>query len=604
MSNHVRFTKEEKEEDYELVLQGLRNGQNCTEIARELGRSVQYIVNIKNDLISRKIITQEEIDSYYTDNSTINTLKKTVLQRFKAGKNMQEIADELNTSSSTIARIRDILIEEKLISSNEINELNEEVIKRKVIKQKVLQGFKEKKSPKELSVELRVSLTTIARIKKALIEEGLISEEEILNEQSEDVRDRDERVLGKLKAGVKQAQIAREEAISPALVTMLKQKFIIEGKLEGQTGKTTKNKDKKRNKKVQSEVNYTVNTDYSKLGEQEKQVIGLLLKGYPLLYICKKLDIEQFDLNTIIQELKKKKYITSFQIKNAREKLKEDDEKSILVFLKRGYSQVDILQELPHLTRATISRRISDLVKKGEMTQEQIKIYQYEAPQGEKEIMEFVLKKLQLGFTVKEIIEADENGFLTERRVRNAIEMLIQAGRITKFEIEKAKANRNAQKRADEELSVKMQILELLRQGKSSQDIADEMKVSYNFVWMRVSKMKNTGEFPDSQQALATKAQKRSKYGKEYAIILRMLNSGCKIKVIAQAIGKSRHFVSERIEELKEYRMISDEDINRARKESEIRKTELKKDYADAKKVLEDERKFEARPATRFVRIM
>ena len=61
-----------------------------------------------------------------------------------------------------------------MISLDEINQLNKKVAERKVIKQKILQGFRDGKSASELSVELKVSQTTMNRIKKELVKQEML----------------------------------------------------------------------------------------------------------------------------------------------------------------------------------------------------------------------------------------------------------------------------------------------------------------------------------------------------------------------------------------------------------------------------------------------
>ena len=80
-----------------------------------------------------------------------------------------------------------------------------------------------------------------------------------------------------------------------------------------------------------------------------------------------------------------------------------------------------------------------------------------------------------------------------------------------------------------------------------------------------------------------------------------MLKSGCNKGEIAQKLGRSVHFVSERIKELKEDDKISDEVIDMAREESLKRKVELRNDYENAKRVLKDQRKIDKRTTTKFV---
>lgn len=515
MQSKIRFTKEEKEEDIQLVLQGLKEGQSYSQMANDFGRSIQYIADIKKVLLERKLITQEEIDSFSVAASTIVTLKQPVLQRLKEGKNMQEIGVELATSASTISRVRQQLIEDGLITLDEINKANKKISDRKDLKANVLQGLKAGKLSSEISSELKIPPTTISRIKRELISEGLISEQEISYLQSKSLNERNTSTPSPKNASPK-------------------------------------------------------NTDSSGLSDEEKQVIALLLQGYSLFHISNTLNIDSFDLANIVNTLKKNRHITSAQINKARSDFKQEEEKQILTYLRRGYSQSEILGELSYLTSATLSRRVGALIASGQITKEQIEQYQYEASQGEKEIMEFVLSKLRLGFTVKEIIEADENGFLTERRVRNTTQKLISQGFISSREIEKAKAKRTNSKRKQDYATCDMQILDMLKQGKSPQEIAGSIAMGRDFVYSRIRVLKQSGKLSAFRKEKIKKKRDSEKksvnYSEDYKIILAMLKAGHSQKEIAVELGRSSHFVSDRVKELKESKIITSVQIREAAK--------------------------------------
>lgn len=57
-----RFSKEERVLDKQDTLEMLKQGVTHAEIARQLGRSTQYIVNLKNELVVEGLITIEEIN--------------------------------------------------------------------------------------------------------------------------------------------------------------------------------------------------------------------------------------------------------------------------------------------------------------------------------------------------------------------------------------------------------------------------------------------------------------------------------------------------------------------------------------------------------------
>lgn len=62
MQNKVRYSKQEKEEDYRDVEAMLRAGYSYTQMQQELGKCPQYYCRIKKDLVKIGKITQEEID--------------------------------------------------------------------------------------------------------------------------------------------------------------------------------------------------------------------------------------------------------------------------------------------------------------------------------------------------------------------------------------------------------------------------------------------------------------------------------------------------------------------------------------------------------------
>ena len=355
MAKHVNFTRDEIDDDCNEVLEGLRQGKTHKEMAEYLGRSPSYISNIISLLIERGMITAEEKRKYYKARSLVVTLKDDVLQKIKDGKNMAEIAEELNTSFSTIERIKKMLIEDGLITSEEVNNSKGSVNKRIHLKEQVLEGLRSGKLQAEIARELRVSTTMVRRIKDELVLEGRISEKEILELQNKYVTNRNSRILLMLKSGLSQSLIAKKEKISQSRVSELKRKFIQDGKLEADAISFQ-----------QRDSSETL------LGENEKKIIDLLLKGLPLAIIAKQLNIEKFDLSRIIEQLKKDGHITSSKINEARKNFKTKEEKKILMFLKRGYSQAEILKELTYLLAGTLSKRVKSLVSSGKITEEEI----------------------------------------------------------------------------------------------------------------------------------------------------------------------------------------------------------------------------------------
>ena len=544
MQKHVRFTSEEKEEDIQLILEALMKGESYTQIAEDLGRSVAYISKIKDFLIERGMITQETIDSFSKDRTIVVRLKNDILQKFLDGKSKAEIANELNISYATVIRVKNLLIKEGLITEEKIKKLNKKTLKRESLKHKALQSFRSGKNASEIALELKINISTVMKIRRKLISEGLISEEEILDLKDKSANERN--------------------------------------------SSATENSSSKNSEKIQ-------------IGEQEKQIISLLLKGFPTLFISNQLNMDKYDLSNTIKELKKGNYITSSQINEAREKLEKEDETKILIFLRRGYSQVEMSKEMPHISLGTISKRVNALVASGKITQEQIAKYRYEAVQGEKEIMQFVLSKLQLGFSVDEIIDADENGFLTKSRVNHTTAKLIKSGHITKLSIQEYRAKRVEQKKKNSIEAENEIILARKKEGKTNQEIAEEMGSSYAFVIKRVSQLKKEGKLSLKQIQKSEQQQKEIKYTEVYNTIIHMLQLGCTKKDIAQKLNRSIPFVTERIKELENDGRITNEDIQRWKKVRLKREKQIKNNHKIAKSYLQDEREIDSSTCAQFI---
>ena len=143
MANNSIFTEEEIAEDMKDILEMLKLGTPYSVIIDELGRSKNYIVKIKDILISNGEITQEEIDkarAEYRKNriekqmlskpekekktisrtqAKINN-KQIILKMFKQEYTQTEIAEFLQVGESYIQRHKDELIEEGLLQKSEI----------------------------------------------------------------------------------------------------------------------------------------------------------------------------------------------------------------------------------------------------------------------------------------------------------------------------------------------------------------------------------------------------------------------------------------------------------------------------------------------------
>ncbi len=353
-----RFSKEERDLDKQDTLEMLKQGVAHAEIARQLGRSTHYIVNLKNELVVEGLITIEEIEM--ARKKAIDSrkkLKKSVSERNKAEKE---------------------------------NLRNEK-------KAKVLERVNLGMTSLEISRELNIPISTVRRYITELVNEGRTKKENVVSQKEKNKKEsikRNNAIFADIQTGkYTQNELAQKYNVSSSLISAISQ-----GKYEKLIAPSPR--------KSKSKKEFTPNSD-AILSEKEKQVLDYLLKGQNYYFISKEMGITQNEVVKITNILKIKNAISSEQIKNAREDKLRKDEEDVIKLLKRGYTQADIKRQ----KRDTInlSRMISNLKAEGRITDEEIKKAQEQAKSIEKEeFAKLVLRGMKRGLTVKEIIELDE----------------------------------------------------------------------------------------------------------------------------------------------------------------------------------------------------
>lgn len=230
------FTEEEKELDKEEMIEMLLLGtMSQAEIARQLGRTPQYISRLKKQAINEKLVTQEEIDL--------------------ARQNAQDI-------------------------KNSEKKVNKKEIERQEKKSKVLDRLLAKKTALEIVNELDIPSSTVNRYIDELVDEKKIKREDIVTQREKNreiARNRNEAILTDVKSGKYRTylEIAQKYDVSEALISK-----IANGKYE----ELITQKSVKPAKKA-----IPISNPEVKLSEDEKQVLFYLDKGYTYNFIEKKL---------------------------------------------------------------------------------------------------------------------------------------------------------------------------------------------------------------------------------------------------------------------------------------------------------------------------
>lgn len=311
----ARFSEEEKEEDRRYTLSMLREGRSQAEISRYLGRSQQYILLLKKELIAQGLITQDEIDK---------------ARKSKLKKNQKKAP-----SSKAIKK-------ESRIKA-------------------VLEGIKAGKTESELIKQLGIPRTTLGRYIDELLRKGEIQANEIIDQREKilyNARQRNEKILNDYKNGEKNVEVlAKKYEISESYA-----RIIINGYCLG-SSKSSHGKKKK----------LTYDNPNIKLNEKQERVLDYLKKGYTDFFIEKSLELSHEEFLKIKNHLKKLGVIDSEQIRKSRDEKKAQDEIDVLNLLQNGCEPKDILGQHPEFCQSYLSGIVTGLKKKNLLSDAQIK---------------------------------------------------------------------------------------------------------------------------------------------------------------------------------------------------------------------------------------
>lgn len=424
----THFTEEEKDLDRKETLEMLKGGISQAEIARQLGKSAQYICNLKKDLIAKNLITQKEIDMAKKTNA-----------------NVQNPGEQIVNNKET---------------------------ERQQKKNSVLIGLKNKKTAIELHKELGIPITTLKRYIKELIENNEIKDSDIVKQKEKNkevANNRNDAILADIRSKkYTNKQIAKKYSVSESVVSSIAQ-----GKYNEMNSRTSKPR-----KKV-----FVPNPD-AKLSEREKEVLSYLKGGYTYSFIGKDIGISQDELLKVINDLKILSVISSEQIRMFREEKMQNDENKVINYLKSGFKQADILAKEKDFNVAYLSRMVTKLKKENRITDEEIE--QALAEDIDKiEFEKLVLSGLKKGLTVKQIIESDESGYATESRVRRMKTYLISTGAISKENFDKLHEKNQLQMKETKYDELDKQIYDLVKKGVTPLEIATCLNLTRDFVYSR-----------------------------------------------------------------------------------------------------------------------
>jgi len=463
----MKHTAQQLIEIHNKELEYLKEGLNLHEIASTLNISLQSALKYKRYLVESNLITEEEVKQYLeTRKQEENDLfDELVLKYLLQGKSKTYIQAETNHDyydvTQSISRI--------LKTHPEINHITKE--KKTIIEDnidKVETLIREHKYPIEIAKTLNLTRGTLSRYTNILLERNRITKEDLKYRQVK-ITPKKELIYKSIEDGLPYEEIQKKYHISKSYVSMVKKEYktgIIQ-KRNGYAGKI-----------------YEPKPIDNLLTEQEINIINLLNEGYTYNYISRHLNIEKHKLMNTIYSLKNRKYLCLNTIKQQQIEKMDNYKQEVLSLIRQGYTQSDIMTKFNShetlINKAWLSRTISKFIEDGILTEQGIKEYQLFAPSGTYETDSKVRMYLLRGYTAKEMIEDDPDGYLTLGRIMTSKKRLLNTNLISKNDISRAKSARNKEKKKENNKALKKEIETLyIKYNYSCEDISRYFNESY-----------------------------------------------------------------------------------------------------------------------------
>jgi len=443
------FDEQERKLFTKITLEKLKEGKYKREIAKILGISELATKKIVEQLISGGKITQEEIDQAIQERELRDREndpdRKKILEGLKQGKNITEISKGVRFKPARVGEIVRELIQEGKITQREIDEAREQFGPRAELKEKVCKLFKQKKTYEQMKEELGISTYTISKMKKELLQEGRLTEDDFVKEvgtandsDGQEVEKRDtvsvfikEEVHVLLLRGLSDMLIKKE--LNKPRVVILKciEALKAEGKITSEIIEDAKQERRLRDK----EKVYRL----SMQGYSQKEMVEQILYSY-LSYI-----------QELIKELKKEGRLTDKKIQNAKfENNEKENREFVLERLRKGWTRQDISDADPngYLTVGKVKGIEKRLIEEGVISEEEIKkARKARMPEKKKEKKkenigpydEKIRRLFLFGFSQNQISQILE---LNVKYVANRKAILKMQKKLTQIRINNAKENR------------------------------------------------------------------------------------------------------------------------------------------------------------------
>lgn len=383
---------------------------------------------------------------------------------------------------------------------------------------------------KEIARELIIADTDAHIMKRKLIEEGKISEDEIKRLATErrrkDNEDRNAKILDEilegLRQGKSQAKIAEHLPITTSRVSQLVQELIRIGKITSSEIQSAKEMRKAKESTIKPEDKGKP-IDYE---SAKRNMLTFLRLGIPTKKMRNILRVDLDTFTKMKEELIKDGLITNEQIKVAIAMREEASQEKVFELAKQGYNYVEIANEIPYSDRAYVSRIANDLKKTGKLTEEEMELARQRRTG---EMRQFIVDGLLQGLTCEEISNSEEGKKrgLTRVAVTYYYKKMKDNGTIDQEAIRQARSEqrKNISEENRKSIPFDNQIITLTELGFTSDQIITITGLSRTYLFKRRKELKQRGIMKDigTSEARETINKRDEKAKKRRQKIKRMI---------------------------------------------------------------------------------
>ena len=529
----------------EQFIELFRQGKTHKEISNTIGHSKTTILQIIQEFKDDGIITNDIIDER---KSNLATIYKQLIELFEQGKTYEEISATIGYSKTTISKIIQILKDDGVIT-------NDIIIKRKsnlnAIYSQLLELFEQGKTYKQIGNELGCDATVISQNIKELKNDGIINDD-IINKRKSNIaylrKEKAFKIDNQIINLLKQGKTIREisEALNFTVAYMHYKINILQ-----ETGKLSED--------IIEQNTTLAYPNRKKVTINDDEIIELFKQGKTQNEISNCLGCNSSTISLHIQKLKKAGIINNDIISERISNIASANRQLIELF-EQGKTYNEISEALGY-PPTIISQKIKNLKKVKVINNDTISKRKFNMAYLRKEkipkIDNQIIKLLKQGKTITEI---SKTLGLTIALIFKRIRILQKIGILTQDIIEQnpdlAYLKKNKVTINDDSISeqknktylrkktlskIDNQIIELLKQGKTIAEIADELFYSKSTISKKIKHLKASGILDSKEGNSNNQTDKTSlsKYIKK-ANLISSLDSNYEHSFFSEAFKQAR----------------------------------------------------------------